>query len=1565
MKLITLRRLMAATVVAATTFAAVADSRVEAMADSLLLDFFLNERAPAGADVELGVWNPDIDACIETAKKTGIPLIAVWSREGCAHCKIFEHAIMSDVFREWVKKSGLILGFSTSLDSVSFNSSERATRASHYPGVTFGDGGLRQGTANATSGTPTGYTGDGRYWKWCKGPENLSNYPEVRFYWYENGKKKVDYAVLGDTVDGQQGVYQGSYDKAGQKVIDYITNKTGFKPYLDNPKTLSSYMGGLFEDGYTEGNRLEAEEGTGEISFDMVRGEAAAAVATNNTVKVVGPNKQVAETVSVSWKAGDDRKSVTVDMSKVNFTKDGDKALLIAVDADGVEQATNTVTYVMGSGKRVANPLWIGERKATSDLSDKPVLRYGEWTMDLDVAKEKVAAEEDQAYTLVAIQGALWCPDCANTERNFTDLEDAGINRLGAWAAANKVALVALDIPNFNTNSVECASPTLLSRTPYKTTLARAREYPQAGADGSLTNAMMRSGLGYLTRKGVSDEAAAQVLERNHQLVSKSISEGGFHGADDAWNRWVYRTGVPIFVLLRKDGTVAARITRFASSSPMAADRDKWDDYIKRFDEMLAIARNEDNHDDGGVLEDDYPSDDCRGIAASGGNVSGEISHCDFLDTYKLENFDGNAFLLATANGKDAAEVTLSFVKLGADGRKVTIASQTGALKDVVALSASIEESGEFFIEVSGSSYDAEAFSVSNPAEQAFHSYEIDCAVVLIPGETRSRAVAPEGTSTVSMLIEADTLYRIEGLAENHGAALQKVADNFYVSTLEEGSSYEDMTTLTDGGTVVYQRWVPGSVGFTSQKKTVTESVGDVAVEFARDSGTSGEVKVRVSLDEDATTLYDSDGAARFEFTPVEFTWAEGESGKTNAVVSVRDDARFDGAGVVVLKLELLSDENGDTELTTTNFVLTVNEDDKQSAGKAAFTDADPFFSRKGTVYARESEGATVYVERVEASDGYVTVTVNATNGAKTEIGGVETNVVVWANHKFDKQAVKVTGIAAGKSAKLTLANPTDGLKVLSASNSVTVVAVADDAPAFASDVESATLYRYVATSNVYPVVLAEGVDAAAATLTFTKLSGTLPAGLSAKWDVGANALAVFGSPTAKAGTYTMVYQVSQKVGTKTTAGLTIELEYEIVDPTDASAGAGACNEAVAAATSRTIKDIAVIALNKDIDASATNRLAGLLQVTIPKTGKLSAKLVCADGTVPFTAKGWSAFDGTGTKALTAELASTKAGYAMTVVVENDGAVSVSVTTPGGVQLSGVTKGNVWSKDNPASEWEGNYTVQMLNRGVSEAVEGVAPRGNGYLTLKMNTKSAVNSGTVTWAGMLPNGTAVSGSVVLNSDDACGAQVFVYKRSSTDEISSILEIPECETVEGDLDTGAFWKHTDKYDDASYQVELDAYGSIYDTTNNLAEACEIGYETTTPTLSFDVDGLFGTLAVGTPSAVEGVKVSVGEKTITAEKNNAAGATISVNRSTGVVTGTFKLPYVDLGGASKTLTANFKGVVLIGWGAGCGCGDDNLGRPVSLPFVNGAFYISDKVDVDEKSVSVKRGGAIFIDK
>ena len=1506
--------------------------------EDILKKFIDNYRAPFDSEVQLGVWHGDLDKCKELSEKHGIPMIAIWSHEGCAHCEILEKALMSDAFCNWAKTSGLILCFTCDYDPKGQRRYDRPDGSDRVIGTT-----------------------DGAYYWFCKRPEMLSSYPYVRFYWYEDDKKRVDTAVHGDKVDGQQGISGGTYDKAGQNCINYIVNKSGFKPYLDNPESLSSYMGGQFEDGYTDGNRLEAEAGTGEISFDMVRAENVAAVATNNTVKVVGPDKQVAETVVVEWEEGEDQKTVTVDMSKVNFSKNGDKALLIAVDADGNEQATNTVTYVTGSGESSSNPLWIGERKATTADGDIPVLQYGEWTMDLDVAKAKVAAEEGQAYTLVAVGGCLWCPDCANTERNFTEVKDgSGNNRLATWAAANKVALVAIDIPNFKTNSVEAASPTLLSRTAYTTTLARAKEYPASGADPALTNAMARSGLGYLTRKGVSDADALAILERNHDLVTTDISKGGFHSAADSSK---YRTNVPIFVVLDKAGNVKGRLVYFGKySSPMAADAAKWDDVIKRFDEMLAIAKDGSAHADGGVVEDDFPCDGIHGIAASGGNVSGEISHCDFLDTYKLENFDGNAFLLATVDGMDDAEVTLSIVKLDADGKKVTVASETGALNDGVVLSAAIETSGEFFIEISGASYAADAFSAFNPAEQAFHAYEIDCAVILIPGEMRSKAVAPEGSSTVSMLIEAGELYRIEGLADDHGAALLKVADNFYVSTvaIDDGYSYEDMKTSSPGGTVVYQRWEPGVVGFVSEKRTVTESVGDVKVEFARELGTSGEVTVRVSVDETATTLYNSDGAARFEFSPVEFTWAEGESGTTNAVVAVKDDARFDGPGVVVLKLEVVSSENSDVEAVVTTYTLTVNEDDKQSAGKVAFTGAEPFFSKKATVYARESEGATVYAERIEASDGFVTVKVNATNGAKTEIGGVETNVIAWANHKYESQAVKVTGIAAGKSAKLMLAGPTDGLKVLTASNTVTVVAVADDAPAFEQDEASSTLYRYVATSNVYPVVFAESVDASAATLSFRKLSGTLPAGLTAKYDATAQGLAIFGATTAKPGVYTMVYQAVQKVGTKATSGLTIEINYTVVDPTAVGGEGEPFNEAVATSKSRTFKNIPVI-------DGTHGRLVGLLQVTIPATGKVSAKYSCSVGTVSFTAKGWSSFD-TETKALAASLTSSKSGYAMSFVAENDGSVSMVIDDPTadeGSSLKASFSGSVWSKANPASTWAGLYTLALKSAKINEAegLEGVAPRGDGYLTLKMNTTSAINAGTVTWAGVLPNGKAVSGSSTLIYDALCdNAELPVYKRSTSDVLSAIIDM--CTIAQEDSDVGAFWQHTDKYEETSYLVDLDIHGSQYSASANLADICLEGYETTTPTLSFGIDGLLGWTSFGEPSEVAGVQVTVLESTLKVAGGNAAGATLSFNRATGVVSGSFKIPCTADSGASKTVTATYKGVVLFGLGEGCGCGDP--GSEVVLPFVVGGFTFSDKIELGNgRKVSVKRGGTIAVDK
>ena len=1534
-----------------------------ALASDKALDEMLALRAPAGSPVKLGEWNGDLDACKKVADEYGIPMIAVWSREGCAHCAILERALTSPVFQEWAKTSGMVLGFSCTRDPL----------------------GVRQGPEN----------GNGRYYWFCKRPDLISDYPFVRFYWYQNGTRVIDFSVKGDVVDRQQGIgADRTYNKAGQIVIDFIMNLSGFGDY--EPRELTSYVGGTFALEETDGNRFEAGETTGEIEVELVRDEKAAKSATNNTVKVVSPKGVTVQTVKVDWAAGETNKTIKVDAAKMDFAKNGDVATLVAVAADGSAQSSNHVYYVAGEDSP-ENPLWIGERSAGSGASglqsvrplgaDAPKLGFGEWTMDFDVATNLVASAEGDAYTLVLVEGSLWCHDCANAERNFTTLSDgSGNNRLKAWAAANQVALVALDIPNYDPSAGEPSSPTLLSRKAFATTLAYELpaygmyDVSQGGAPAALTNSMMRSGLGYLTRKGVSDADAAAVLKRNFDLVSKDVSEGGFHSKADSR---AYRTGVPIFVLLDKNGAVKARFTRFAAKSPLSADRANFDNYIKRFEEMIAIASG--GHDDGGVLENDFPGAGATAFAANGGTASGEISHCDFQDVFKLSGVGGNALQKVTVRGVEGgadAQISVSFLKLES-GTNVVVASASGSLKDGTSLEYTFTEAGDYYVQVSGGDIEEGDFTAASPKDANFAKYAIEGAVVYVPQEGRATGATPEGSDKIVIRLEKGQMYRIQGL---DASAVAGVLDSttpgdpysiFYVA-LEDGDAV--LTAQSKDALVTYQKWTPGTVGFKADGESVLEDAGEVKVAIVRQNGMSGEVKVRVSIDETKTDFYDSESNPRFTFEPVEIVWPDGSESETNVVVAIQDDQRFDGPGDIVLKAEIVSQENGDTVVGKPEYVISVSENDARSSGRVAFAGADPFYSKSKTVYVRESEGARIYADRIEASDGYVSVKVSASNGAV--LGGAVTNgVVSWSNHKWDRKTVEVTGIPAGKSSKVTLSAPTDGLKILSASNTVTVVAVADDAPAFTVAEETDTLYRYVSYYNFFPVVLADGVEGAK--LKFTKISGSLPAGLKVGYDkvkTGEeendpvfDSLVVHGVTTAKPGVYTAVYQVVQQVGSKTTPGLTVRIEFTVADTGVEQEGAVPVpNRSFATSSTRVFKNLPVLDPRE-------NRLAGTVQLTVKSTGVVSAKYVSAAGSVTLSAKGWDWFDPeNGT--LYAEAFATKAGYKMSVTCGADGAVTAILTDPAyDTDLTVESDGNIWSRKNSAEAWKGYYTVTLPFAGVvQEGVEGVAPRGPGYLTLKMNSASAWNTGTVTWAGMLPNGQTISGSAVLVKGD-CWAQLPIFKASSRDVFSAVLKIAEnaiehkaankCQAVFEDDGVKSWWIHTEKQPEFSYSVELDTYGGIYDPKENLAEACNLYYGTTEPSLSADVDGLGGWLFTGsgTPGAVEDVSLTItgasgsGAAKIAAGQANPQKFTFSLNRTTGVASGRFNLPYTDESGAEKTLTANWKGVVLVGWGPGCGCGDDNIQTETVLPFVNGAYWISEKAASGKTSVTVKRGGSV----
>ena len=1460
-----------------------------------------------------GVWNSGFSKARTYAEQHNLPLVVFWGSSGCGYCSKLKNACSTAEFADWQASCGFVL---CQID----------------------------GTNTADGQAAKSFVGTG-------------SYPLIRIYWLRKDGTKADVRFVGRTGQMKNG---GSGPLARQFINAIEAATAGFVPGGSAP---DPYLGGTFAgEEETAGHRLEAEAGTTNVTFTLVRDEAAAKVATNHLLTVTGPDGAVA-TNTVVWQAGEAEQALALDLADYPaFDADGETLTLAVLDAGGEVQDTRTVTFAAWANG-AENPLWIGERTAET-------LAFGEWTMDFEAATNKAARADGEAYTLVAVSGALWCPDCANTERNFLDVADAeGENRFKAWAASNGVALVTVDVPNFQADGA-FESPTFLSRRAFATTLARMREYPASGADAALTNAMLRSGLGYLTRKGVSDAAAAAALARNHALVRRG---GLLHSPIDTNDN---RTGVPIFVLLRKDGTVAARLTRFAATSPMASAREQWGDLIKRFDEMLAVAASAGGHADRAEFANDAPQG-AVGFAANGGTAAGELSHADFRDVFRLDGVGGNALQKVTVTGTTGARATASFLALDADGKKVAVGTPvTGALTaEGFALEHTFTAAGTYYVEVAGADITDAAFAVESPAEMNFHPYALAGAVVLVPQETRATATAPTGSDQVVMRLEKGQKYRIQGLkVDAVGDALtpDDPSDPYGLFFTAQAGGDVSLTCQNKEGTVTYSLWNPGKVGFTAAARTVKENVGSVVVAVARTEAASGRVELKVSLDAEATTLYDSDGKARFAFEDTTLVWEEGETGEKTVTIAVLDDMRFDGTGVVALTLKQ-GGGDGTPEVAGGAFALTVTDDDKQSAGKAAFTGAEPYFARAKTVYVREGEKAAVKVGRVEASDGPVTVRVKASPATVALGGDVEDGILSWANHRAEERIVTVGGLAAGRTATLTLANATDGLRILSASNYVKVVAVAADAPAFARDAAQVALTRYVAASNVYAVV---DVPEGTTKLTFTKLSGTLPAGLRAAWDPAANALAVSGATTAKAGAYAAVYQVSARVANRTVPGLTLALAFTVTDVALPGAdGAPALNPALAKA--RTFRDLPVL------DEVNTN-LVGTLQVTVPPTGRVSAKWLCATGTVSFTARNWSEADEDGT--VRAELVGSKKGYAMALEAAPDGSLTIELTDDRGETAQVRTDGRLWSKADSAEGWRGQYTVSLRNAAREESAEGLAPRGHGYLTLKMTSATAWNAGRMTWAGLLPNGTAVSGSATLarglRGPADCWGYLPVYMRSSRDVLAVLAQVAEgaeahdapqpsaaCQAVfEAAGLAEAYWSHADSAG-LRYTVEWDVYGGVYSPAYDFAAYFAEFYSegSVAPDLVFDVDGLDGTLAAGVPGAVDAVRVAVGPRTLAISKDgpNVCRATLSFNRSTGVVSGSFRLPVTKTNGTETTVTASYRGVMLIGWGPGCGCDESLVPSDVKLPFVSGAFWVADKAAdaATGRTRAVKRGGAAGI--
>lgn len=1560
-------------------------------------------------NIRLGEWNSQWSAMKTYAEANDIPMVVLMVKPGCGNCASMESSIAAasakgGSFDKWVTTG-------------------------------FGKDLLLAITIDNT--TPGGHSAQFDFFKID------GTYAFVGVYWPN---------------------HKLSGSSSSKAWVQKKTSESSLRSYAE--EKLKGYVPGLtFPVSPTDGNRYEAEAGTEQVAVDIARVKADEKLTIVYSIEKNGT--KVLSGQSVTLEAGETTGQIVVPQKVFadNAAKDGDTFSVVldsgrrmdiayrgSADGDPANDKYNTS----------ANPLWIGERRDPSKKGIKPELDYGEWTMDFDVATNMVANKG--GYTLVSVQGSLWCPDCANTDRNFLDLEEDGVNLFKAWAAKHNVALVTLDIPNYTNALGDCATPCLLSRKAFATALARdtyvdkkdnvyksptksqiknkkltAVETPElTGADPALVEATLRSGLGYLTRKNVDDDTASFYFKRNHELAYRFTADGGFHRPEDGNAN---RPGVPIFVLLRRDGTVAGRFTKFASRSPFLADRESFLQYIARLEELMVDA---DDKDPSEIENNDARSTALR-LASDGKSKAAFVSHADAVDVYRLSDAAADVRLVVGVKANDDldGQVTVEIQSQTNSCKPVVLAAATGSLKDNVWVNYVFTEAdSNCFVAVKAVTGDA-SFAAESKARTRI-GYTVESSMVLVPTEKGGEAEVKY--DTIGIAVEANKYYRLANVGEKKGELEKVDAANGIFLALTSG--VVDIPVTDTSVPVSFQVWRPGEIGFNYQEKkrvgtttkwvvvderTVKETVGEVEIPIARQNGSSGAVTVSATLNRaKSTNIVIHDEACNTDWyrwdngklpadTPIDFSWESGSEGETNLVISIVNDDRYDGDCTFAFDLTLKS---GVTELVHTNFYLHVTEDDKSRAGKVRFEECAPFYlAKSSTIYARTNETglaeADVYLGRYDGCDAVVSGALKTVNCA------VDTSAFSWDYHCEAPQVIHVSGIELGKTAKVSLTGLKGGLKAGTPS-SVSIIAVDAAAPKFEQDAYAETAYRYVAVSNAYKVVQrVELADVPAEkitkrTLSFSKLSGSLPSGLSASWDK-ADSLVVKGIPS-KAGSFVAYYQVTETVSykneknraaSKKVTGFVTRLAITVLDPAQEGSGPdgkGVLNDSCA--VSRTFTDLMVV--------GGDGRLAGTLTLTIPKlTGKVSAKYNCSTGAVTFSsAKSWSALDTNDRNALVVELVGSSSkyrDYRLTVRAFNDDSIAVEVADPTypGTPLEVTHDGkSFWSKTSSAAKYKGTYTVSLPTEAVLHKDRpDFASTGTGYLTLKMTSSTAWNAGKVTWGLMLPNGKTASGSAVLTPGDGvrwprqftdCNSQPHfvaylpIVYRTSTDFFSGVLMIaedaaalaaaadPYRAVIFSASGVDFRWRHSETAAEAKagYETVLGAYGAILDVSN-LSGCCLDAHETTD--YDFMVTNLETLVSFKYgPFDPEGevmnplVRLNVEGSKITKDLSvygNDQKVTLTLTKSTGIVTGSFNLPYLTASGTRKNLSVSYRGIVLSGWGEGCGCGTQGWKQaPDNRPLVNGTWYFTDTVKykheyisrgktlTSEKSVSVKRGGAVW---
>ena len=1513
---------------------------------------WIGQRAKKGTPVVPGQWHADFTTVKNFAIKEGRPFFAVWSNgENCSHCLTLEKCFNTSTFKNWMKTSGVVFWCG-------------------YEGDTSSEDG-----------------NGGKGFDWCYDGQQL--YPLVRLYWKDkSGKVRADWAGMGDNVDGGL-----AKDSGAKKVISFVKSK--FKGWDFSQPVVSAYAGGEFGVGNTEHDRLEVEAGKATaVTVPLVRTNATVlAQAATNTFRVlkVDGSTMLQET-KFAWEAGQSETNFTVNVPSATA---GQVLKMYLLDEKGASVRTNAITCVKAKANGPSNPYWLKEKTAAT-------LKWGEWTADFVLAtnivksSQALAAANRGKGTLVVVSGSKWCPDCVKTDKNFLEQEAIRTTLKG-----QRVACAVVDVPKFASN---LDYPSILT---YRADVISER-YSQAEKGDASLKGQPISGAEYLSRHAVKAADAAAQAALYKKLVETSTEEGGLCRPEcvDVKNPKTgkFKTGIPALIVLRPEGKVAGRIYQFNNKSPESYTAA----YNQRLIELLDLV------DDPDEEQNDAAVTAKRELPFKGTVSDKSISAVDQADYYRIPASAKDNVMNFRLESDIEAEVTLSIVNLAASAEEKLI-EKTGTLGKDSPLDVSYEiPSANCYLKISypmteaGYALPPSHFDFES-VESTICAYKLTSDPLLVPTAEGASYDGREG-ETVKMRITKDETYRLVGMdattTEFKNAFDKGVSKDLYVA--KDSMTVELKLTAA---TFEYRLWNAGKVSFEKPADSIAENGQKYTIVINRTDGNAGTAQVALWLTNQ--TAYADQFTLDFPNGKV-FTWGDKKSEPQTATVTIHDNNYFDGDRYLVFRLVKGESDAG---VGTGDFILTIRDLDKSIPGKLAIEAKNPVLSKKATIVARAESTVQVDVCREGGTSGEVSGELKVVSGK----ADLSETYFAWKSRTDDPKTVAVTLPSLTKtlkSVKLGLTGK-DGTKVDSAKRYLTIQLVDKNAPGFeVPEFQVPTCYRYV-DSGTNAVKVASDHVTNWKKIKIKKVSGSLPSGIKAT--VSTNGVVFTGAPT-KSGSFAAVYQVSEG----SVAGLTVRVSFTVLDPVTYKEVGSKVPLNASVKSSRTINDIMAIGTGTG-EYEDLSSLVALVDLTIPRTGKLSAKVRSPlDGlTLSYSSKSWKTIGAGGV--LEAELVCTRKGKDELGRPFGDRKVLVKVDAKGvvsavpikiehfGYDVTFLVPNERTDAERPVSydDYKGLYTVSlpMAKTNVEEQTSfnawgNLQSTGDGYVSLKMTSTSAVKSGKMTYAGMLPNGQTFSGSAYLSPaawdeallDDSkwSKARLPILTMSEVDFLDGVLELDRDKAanygqqhrrVVDTWENVIFrWYHNEpkaalngaeELPVGCSDVELEAWGGKYDPTENLVNCC-LGTHGDSKLTFFALPlpvGDFFDYGVPTfewDASKCGVTVGWDKKakhsTLTVQSKPATGFKLSFDYKTGIVSGSFRLPTVDDGYAPMT----YRGIVMPGWGA-AGCTDCGTGDPIAQnrPFVSGTAWCWDHLQYQDKTkgklrdIRIKRGLAISIGK